>query len=140
MDIVQFNKVVDVSVKDFAGHVYNLENEDGFYIAQNLIVHNCRSIALPLPLAERATQTQLNRLNPDTRRAIERGVPNFESTDDSFNALSERQQLQLLGRTRFNLFQSGEVTSVRDFIGNREELLTLDDLAAREGIDLTDFR
>ena len=140
VDIVQFNKVVDVSVKDFAGHVYNLENEDGFYIAQNLIVHNCRSIALPLPLAERASQTQLNRLNPDTRRAIERGVPNFESTDASFNALSERQQVQLLGRTRFNLFQAGEISSVRDFIGNREELLTLDDLASREGIDLGEFR
>lgn len=34
--------VTAVSTSNFAGHVYNLETVDGWYIANGIIVHNCR--------------------------------------------------------------------------------------------------
>lgn len=36
------DKVVSVSERKAATHVYNLETEEGFYIAHNVIAHNCR--------------------------------------------------------------------------------------------------
>ena len=100
---------------------------------------NCRSIVVPIVLQERTTQGQLNRLNRETRRAIERGLPNFNSTEESFDMLSEFQQRQRLGAVRFRLFQTGDFRFPSDFIDN-EALIPLDDLAAREGIDLSEFR
>ncbi len=44
------DKIIDVNVLNFSGHVYNLETDEGFYIANNVVTHNCRStIALVFP-------------------------------------------------------------------------------------------
>lgn len=100
----------------------------------------CRSIVVPAILEDNLTQGQLNRLRPDTRRAVERGLPNFNSTDDSFNQLNPAQQRQLLGATRFRIFEAGELSSVREFIGGDEDFVSLEQLAKRENIDLSEFR
>lgn len=39
---VSADEVVDVGELDFAGHVYNLESGSGWYVADSIIVHNCR--------------------------------------------------------------------------------------------------
>jgi hypothetical protein len=38
---ISFIEVVNIERRKFAGHVYNLQNESGYYFANNLIVHNC---------------------------------------------------------------------------------------------------
>jgi len=42
---VLLDDVVQVRTTRFRGHVYNLETTDGFYVAQSIIVHNCRCTA-----------------------------------------------------------------------------------------------
>lgn len=39
---VERDTVVDVALRKFSGHVYNLETRDGFYVANGVIAHNCR--------------------------------------------------------------------------------------------------
>ena len=43
------DKVIDIGYRKFAGHVYNLQSGEGFgsYIAQNVIVGNCRCAGAP---------------------------------------------------------------------------------------------
>lgn len=39
---IEFVEILDFSIsEDFCGHVYNLSTKTGWYIAQNIIVHNC---------------------------------------------------------------------------------------------------
>jgi len=45
---VSFDNVSSVQVRSFAGHVYNLQTASEFYIAENLIVHNCRCSWAPI--------------------------------------------------------------------------------------------
>lgn len=71
--------VVHVERRHFAGHVYNLQTGDGWYVAEGIVVHNCRhSISAYLPGAttlpakppgDRATQyAQTQRLRELERR------------------------------------------------------------------------
>ena len=39
--------VVDKSVREFSGHVFNLEMENGLFVSQDVAVSNCRCIARP---------------------------------------------------------------------------------------------
>ncbi len=41
-------RVVNVDRRVFKGHVYNLETSQGWYIAQNIITHNCRIVTRPV--------------------------------------------------------------------------------------------
>lgn len=44
---VSIDCVLDVSVRAFDGHVYNLQTVNGWYSANGIIVHNCRCSAVP---------------------------------------------------------------------------------------------
>ena len=47
---IELLDVVDIQVRDFHGHVYNLQTEMGWYAANNIITHNClHSFSLYLP-------------------------------------------------------------------------------------------
>jgi hypothetical protein len=41
-------QICKVERRQFAGHVYNLETTQGWYIAENIITHNCRRAFAPL--------------------------------------------------------------------------------------------
>lgn len=43
--------VIEVVARKFAGHVYNLETKDGWYLANNIITHNCRHRKVPEALS-----------------------------------------------------------------------------------------
>lgn len=47
---VEFDDVVSLvfGEADFCGHVYNLENEQNWYLANGIIAHNCRSSTAPV--------------------------------------------------------------------------------------------
>ena len=40
--LVQFDHVVNVQRKPFRGHVFNLQTEEGYYVADGIYTHNCR--------------------------------------------------------------------------------------------------
>lgn len=40
--LMAFDQIVDIQVDDFAGHVFDLQTETGVYIANDVIVGNCR--------------------------------------------------------------------------------------------------
>lgn len=44
--------VVDKSVRDFSGHVYNLQMERGLFVSHNFAVSNCRCVAVPVTAAQ----------------------------------------------------------------------------------------
>jgi len=49
---VELARVVSTDARDFSGHVYNLETASGYYTANGVIVHNCRSIYVPIIVGE----------------------------------------------------------------------------------------
>lgn len=51
---IEIDDVVDLvfGEVDFCGHVYNLENEQNWYLANGIIAHNCRSTTIPLVSSE----------------------------------------------------------------------------------------
>jgi SPP1 gp7 family putative phage head morphogenesis protein len=50
---VFFDKVVEISVANFSGHVYDLEEVSGLMIAQNLIASNCRCSTVEILVNEK---------------------------------------------------------------------------------------
>jgi DNA polymerase I-like protein with 3'-5' exonuclease and polymerase domains/uracil-DNA glycosylase len=38
---ISFDEIIDIEVRAYSGHVYNLETDTGWYIANNAIIHNC---------------------------------------------------------------------------------------------------
>ena len=45
---VEMRRVLDIGTTDFSGHVYNLESEVGWYLAETIVQGNCRCAILPL--------------------------------------------------------------------------------------------
>lgn len=40
--LIAFDEVTEILVKDFVGHVYNLETAEGWYVAGGIVAHNCQ--------------------------------------------------------------------------------------------------
>ncbi len=45
---VSLDRVVDVRVRSFSGHVYNLETVGNWYVSNGIITHNCRCFIAPV--------------------------------------------------------------------------------------------
>ena len=45
---ISLDRVVDVSVRSFSGHVYNLETVGNWYVSNGIITHNCRCFLAPV--------------------------------------------------------------------------------------------
>lgn len=76
---VSNDRIVKVSIREFAGHVYNLQTRDGWYTANSIVVHNCKHILAPvipgvtvLPAPREWTeQDALNYRNTQKQRRLE---------------------------------------------------------------------
>lgn len=66
---VTTDEVVSVDVHAFSGHVYNLETEEGWYIGNGIVTHNCRCTLVPYHPAWRTTGTPLPVLLQQRARA-----------------------------------------------------------------------
>lgn len=99
----QFARVVEKVVGVFSGHVYNLETRSSWYVARNLIVHNCRCSAEPvlddiLGAADADEGGPPADEPPPQAAAAPSAVPTArEAPDDGGGALTaqERQLLEL---------------------------------------------
>lgn len=98
--LVCLDSIVHVSVRQFSGHVYNLETSTGWYIANNIITHNCRCVAVPVVKGHR----------PTTRDG-----------GDLFLALPEADQKAVLGLGAWEAWKGGAV-QLGDFVGRKSDL------------------
>lgn len=48
----QLVRVIDKSIREFSGHVYNLQMERGLFVSHNFAVSNCRCVAVPVTAAQ----------------------------------------------------------------------------------------
>lgn len=44
--LITCDRILEIRKRDFSGHVYNLETSTGWYVAEGVIVHNCRCTVL----------------------------------------------------------------------------------------------
>lgn len=99
------DRVVEVLVRRFVGHVYNLETVDGWYTANDTVVHNCRCARIP------KTQSWADLGFP--------GVPDRRPApspaSQAFDALTEADKLAVLGRAKFDAYNNGDIT-LRDLV------------------------
>lgn len=84
---IRLDRVLEVGVRSFSGHVYNLQTKGHWYIAQGIIAHNCTCV----PIIPGVTN------------------PEIESSEAWFNRQPEGVQLAIAGRGRFDAYQSGQV-------------------------------
>lgn len=99
------DEIVGIRKVNFAGMVHNLETPSGWYIANGIVVHNCRCSMAP----KTKTWEELGFKGiPDTN-------PKFPSGKDWFNNLSDAQQRQMLGPGKLDALKSGAV-SAKDLV------------------------
>lgn len=125
----EFDTVSDVSSRRFSGHVFNLMCGDGVYSASGIITHNCRSIRMPV------VKPEFRRDSMGERASMDGPVSNQTTYGGWLKGQSEEFQNDVLGPQRAQLFRSGKVKIDR-FTDSNGRVLTLDELSAREGIEI----
>lgn len=99
------DRVVSISRRWFAGHVYNLECEDGIYVANGVVAHNCRCSCVYTLLNPDGTHSPVAATPHAPTRRYARGpnpshpVPNFRGPSPG-PPLKPTSVVTLNGRTR----------------------------------------
>lgn len=135
IDGVELDDVVDLFISEFAEtHVYNLENENNWYIANGIITHNCRSLRVPVIESKYAVpgiKGKRSSRNPD-------GSVEKIAGETTYNSWLKRQpadfQDEVLGVERAKLFRGG--MNVDKFTDDEGRTLTLEQLKQLENITL----
>jgi SPP1 gp7 family putative phage head morphogenesis protein len=73
------DQVVSVKFARFAGHVYNLQTRDGFYVANGIITHNCRCTIVAAPPDKYEVPDYDRYMNIPEEEEVAQAVP-FEYT------------------------------------------------------------
>lgn len=115
---------IDIIKKKFC-HVYNLETKNGWYIANGIITHNCRCCVVPYFDIE-----------GDAKASKDGQVDAKLTFSEWLKEQDEKTQLDILGRTRYELFKRGE--PITQFVDNGKTL-TLDELKNKIDIQAKDF-
>ena len=96
--LVQFDQVQGIRRIQFKGHVYNLETASGWYIANNIITHNCRCTQIP------GTK--------DSPPPLEKGSEWFAKQNE------ETQRAILVNKATFAAYKDGRI-QLTDLVGRR---------------------
>jgi SPP1 gp7 family putative phage head morphogenesis protein len=116
---VFLDELVEVGRKRFAGHVYNLETTLGFYTANGIVTHNCRSVMVPAfseddePVGKRAS--------------IKGQVPASTTFEEWVETIPRAEQDRYFGKTKAAAWRAGKLT-LKDMLGRDMEPLTLAEL------------
>ena len=119
---IKFDSIVSIDISFSITHVYNLETENSWYVANGIITHNCRCLLLPYFDIEGDTRSSSD--------GQKKASVNFEEWLKEQDAETQKE---VLGKTRYELFKRGE--SISQFVDNGK-VLTLDELKQRLGNDL----
>ena len=134
---VKFDKLVEKVLSSFSGHVYNLETVDGFYYANGIVTHNCRSSTAPViankyirdTLRQGATRVS----NGDTDGPVSAGTSYYEWLKTQPAGFQD----EALGPMRAQLFRDGGLSAQRFQelqLGKQFEPLTLDQMKELEPV------
>lgn len=88
----------------YKGNVYNFETSTNYYLANNIITHNCRCTMTPVFKGEKADYRQTGGY--------------------AFSQLNEAQQTAILGKRRFRLYQAGGI-KLPDFVETKQTVFGL---------------
>lgn len=61
---VEMDEIIDINIRAFSDHVYNLETNENMYVANGFIAHNCRCSFIMIP-GEEADRMELEELVVD---------------------------------------------------------------------------
>ena len=135
---VALDDVINVERVKFSGHVYNLQTERQLYIANGLVVHNCRSIMSPITRswqelsgkdlkpgrgaariddifdkrlkAQGLKPGQISRIKRNTRASMNGQVPVKQTYPEWLKRQDAKFQNKVLGTTKGKLFREGGLT------------------------------
>lgn len=117
-------QVVDVKVRDFFGHVYDLQTFSSLYIANGIVTSNCRGIYVPIAKSWRDFGIDVDELEsvarpwtlrePGSIGAGGRKIENYGKTTENFSgwwaSLSDADKAKTaIGPIRRRLLESGAV-------------------------------
>lgn len=123
------DKIIDIAIKDFHGHVYNLQTESNWYIAQGIVSHNCRSVAIPDLKTWRELGVDLDEMPAGMRSSKDGPVKADISFQDWLKGQDKATQVDILGSSRQKLFAAG--TPIDRFTDSKGRVLTLEQLKSK---------
>lgn len=101
---IELDRVVLVTRRAFAGHVYNLETVGGWYIADNIVTHNCKCVMLPVVI------------DPTTGKALSQPA---ETGQDVIDRMPLDEAQRRFGIRRGQMLKAPDASRVRvaDMVG-----------------------
>ena len=111
---IKFDSIVSIDISFSITHVYNLETENSWYVANGIITHNCRCLLLPYFDIEE-----------DKRASKDGYVDSKTHFDDWLKDQDTKTQIDVLGKTRYKMFQDG--VKISQFVDNGR-VLTIEEL------------
>jgi hypothetical protein len=128
--MVEADAVLEISRRSFSGHVYNLETDAGWFVAQGIITHNCRSVSVPVLKSWRELGIPIDDITPGTRASMDGQVPADMTYSQWLANQPAARQDEILGKERGALLRSGKVT-VDKFSDAKGNWLSLPELLQR---------
>lgn len=83
---IVFDRVVEIGCRYFSGHVYSLQTKEEWYSSNNIISHNCTTLAVIKGVAD----------------------PVWEKGPDYFKGLSPEEQSARMGPEKYELWKDGQ--------------------------------
>ncbi|WP_424411224.1 phage minor head protein [Pasteurella sp. PK-2025] len=124
---VFFDQVVSIERECFSGHVYNLETKDGWYIANGILTHNCRSTMRLITKSWRELGFDVDEIPESTRASMDGQVKENITYEDWLKNKTKAQQDEILGKGKADLWRNGVIT-FRDMLDQSGRPLTLKEL------------
>ncbi len=153
---VFLDQIVSVEVKHFRGHVYNLETGSGFYSANGIITHNCRSSLVPVPdyqkfgltppedgfrkardlsgLTDEDLSKKLSTRRGQSLLGKQKNIRSSTTAEGWLRGESQRVQNKMLGKGKAQLFRDGKIT-LKDLVRDDLSTIPLSELLADLGIE-----
>lgn len=133
VDGIEFDDVVSVSTEIVSCHVYNLENELNWYLADGIITHNCRTVTRPW------LRDDLEKAKLASRETIGAAGEEYESTKKQYYTWLKEQpswfQDDVLGKEEGLIFRNAGLSPAefkKATIKRDGTPLTIDEMAGKD--------
>jgi hypothetical protein len=124
---VALDRVVKVTVRSFSGHVYNLETEGHWYVANGIVTHNCRCFYAPVTRSWREMGLDID--DPGHRRRMDGKRPENMDFESWLKRQPVERQVEVFGPARHDMWSNGRLRM--DRFSDQGRVLNLGELAAR---------
>ena len=128
---VFLDEIVHIGERYFSGHVYNLETEKSYYIAEGIVNHNCRSFMSPVLKTWRQLGYSADELTDAQKEALSGDPDVGENYDEWFAKLPREAQEDIIGPTKLKLFEDGGLDHDDLVVASTGRELSLDELRVK---------